>query len=55
MTLAGGIGISAGASIFAMATPLGLVHPLIPALGSLVPLMGLMYTSKHTHSTVRWW
>jgi len=50
-TLGIGIGISAGASIFAMATPLGMVHPLIPGLASLIPLMGLMYTSKHTHSS----
>jgi len=49
-TLAAGIGISAGASIFAMATPLGAMHPMIPGLAALVPLMGLMYTSKHTTS-----
>merc|ERR1719424_2132064 len=49
-TLATGIGISAAASVTAMATPLGLVHPLIPGLGAMVPLLGLMYTSKHTHS-----
>jgi len=49
-TLAAGIGIAAGASMFAMATPLGALHPLIPGLASMVPLMGLMYTSKHTTS-----
>ncbi len=50
-TMAIGLGIAAGASIFTMATPLVGVHPLIPGLASLVPLMGIMYTSKHTHST----
>jgi len=49
-TLAAGIGIAAGASVFAMATPLGTVSPFVPGLLSLVPLMGLMYTNKHTHS-----
>uniref|UniRef100_A0A7S4F383 Bax inhibitor 1 n=1 Tax=Chrysotila carterae TaxID=13221 RepID=A0A7S4F383_CHRCT len=49
-TLAAGIGIAAGSSIFAMATPLGAVSPLIPGLAAIVPLMGLMYTNKHTHS-----
>lgn len=49
-TLATGIGIAAGASLFTMATPLVAVHPMIPGLASIVPLMGLMYTSKHTHS-----
>ena len=49
-TLAAGIGIAAGASMFAMATPLATVHPLIPGLAAMVPLMGLMYTNKHTHS-----
>jgi p-aminobenzoyl-glutamate transporter AbgT len=27
-----------------------MVHPLIPGLASLVPLIGLMYTNKHSHS-----
>jgi len=49
-TLAAGIGIAAGSSMFAMATPLGAMSPIIPALASMVPLMGLMYTSKHTTS-----
>ena len=49
-TLATGIGIAAGASLFTMATPLVGIHPLIPGIASIVPLMGLMYTSKHTHS-----
>eukprot|EP00316_Scyphosphaera_apsteinii_P024184 CAMPEP_0119311290 /NCGR_PEP_ID=MMETSP1333-20130426/22024_1 /TAXON_ID=418940 /ORGANISM="Scyphosphaera apsteinii, Strain RCC1455" /LENGTH=318 /DNA_ID=CAMNT_0007315635 /DNA_START=22 /DNA_END=978 /DNA_ORIENTATION=+ len=49
-TLATGIGIAAGASLFTMATPLVGVHPLIPGLLSIAPLMGLMYTNKHTHS-----
>lgn len=49
-TLGVGIGIAAGASIFAMATPLVGMHPLIPGIASMVPLMGLYYTSKHTHS-----
>jgi len=49
-TLATGIGISAGSSLFAMATPLVAMHPLIPGLAAMVPLMGLYYTSKHTHS-----
>lgn len=49
-TLATGIGIAAGASMFAMATPLVGIHPLIPGLGAMVPLLGLMYTNKHTHS-----
>ena len=38
-TLATGIGIAAGASIFTMATPLIGVHPLVPGIASLVPLM----------------
>lgn len=50
-TLATGIGIAAGASLFAMATPIVTMHPLIPGLAAMVPLMGIMYTSKHTHST----
>ena len=50
-TLAAGIGIAAGASMFAMATPLATMHPLIPGVAAIVPLMGIMYTSKHTHST----
>ena len=50
-TLATGIGIAAGASLFTMATPLVGMHPLIPGLAAMVPLMGIMYTSKHTHST----
>jgi len=49
-TLATGIGISAGASLFTMATPLVAMHPLIPGIAAMVPLMGLMYTSKHTYS-----
>ena len=49
-TLAVGIGIAAGASMFTMATPLIGVHPLIPGLGAMIPLMGIMYTSNHTHS-----
>ena len=49
-TLATGIGIAAGASLFTMATPLVGIHPLIPGIASMVPLMGLYYTSKHTHS-----
>jgi FtsH-binding integral membrane protein len=49
-TLAAGIGIAAGASIITMATPLIGMHPLVPGIASIVPLMGLMYTSKHTHS-----
>ena len=49
-TLATGIGIAAGASLFTMATPLVAVHPLIPSLAAVVPLMGLYYTNKHTHS-----
>jgi FtsH-binding integral membrane protein len=49
-TLATGIGIAAGASMFSMATPLVAMHPLIPGLAAMVPLMGIMYTSKHTHS-----
>jgi len=49
-TLAVGIGIAAGASMFTMATPLIGVHPLIPGLGAMVPLMGIMYTSNHTTS-----
>jgi len=49
-TLGIGIGIAAGASLFTMATPLVGMHPLIPGLVSLAPLMGLMYTNKHTHS-----
>jgi len=48
-TLTTGIGIAAGASMFAMATPLVTMHPLIPSLAAMVPLMGIMYTSKHTH------
>lgn len=50
-TLATGIGIAAGASMFAMGTPLMAVHPMIPGLAAMVPLMGIMYTSKHTTST----
>ena len=50
-TLAVGIGIAAGASMFTMATPLIGVHPLVPGIASIVPLMGIMYTSNHTHST----
>ena len=49
-TLAIGVGIAAGASLFTMATPLVGMHPLIPGLAAIVPLMGIMYTSKHTHS-----
>lgn len=49
-TLATGIGIAAGASIITMATPLVGVPPIVPGLAALVPLMGLMYTNKHTHS-----
>merc|ERR1719502_1517857 len=49
-TLAVGIGIAAGASMITMATPLLGVHPLIPGLGAMVPLMGIMYTSNHTTS-----
>ncbi len=49
-TLAAGIGIAAGGSLFAMATPLATMHPIIPGLAAMVPLMGLMYTNKHTHS-----
>ena len=49
-TLAAGIGIAAGSSIFAMATPLATMHPFIPGLAAFVPLMGLMYTNQHTHS-----
>jgi len=49
-TLATGIGIAAGASLFTMATPLIGVSPMIPAVASIVPLMGLMYTNKHQHS-----
>jgi hypothetical protein len=49
-TLAVGIGIAAGASMFTMATPLVGIHPLIPGIASMVPLMGIMYTSNHTHS-----
>ena len=49
-TLAVGIGIAAGASMFTMATPLVGVHPMIPGLAGLVPLMGIMYTSNRTHS-----
>lgn len=41
-TLAVGIGIAAGASMFTMATPLIGVHPLIPGLAAMVPLMGIM-------------
>jgi len=49
-TLAVGIGIAAGASMVTMATPLLGVHPLVPGIGAMIPLMGIMYTSKHTHS-----
>ena len=49
-TLAVGIGIAAGASMFSMATSLVYMHPMIPGLASMVPLMGVMYTSNHTHS-----
>jgi len=49
-TLAAGIGIAAGASMFAMATPLATLHPIIPGLAAMVPLLALMYTNKHTHS-----
>lgn len=49
-TLATGIGIAAGASMFSMATPLVAMHPGILGLASLVPLMGIMYTSNRTHS-----
>mmetsp|Transcript_42142 Transcript_42142/g.104804 ORF Transcript_42142/g.104804 Transcript_42142/m.104804 type:complete len:304 (-) Transcript_42142:251-1162(-) len=51
-TLATGIGIAAGASMFTMATPLIALHPAIPGLAAIVPLMGIMYTSKHSHSEV---
>ena len=49
-TLAAGIGIAAGSSMMAMATPLVGMHPMIPGLAAMVPLMGLMYTNQHTHS-----
>jgi len=49
-TLAVGIGIAAGASMFTMATPLLGVHPLVPGIGAMIPLMGIMYTSNHTMS-----
>jgi len=49
-TLAVGIGIAAGASMFTMATPLIGVHPLIPGLAAMIPLMGIMYTSNRTMS-----
>eukprot|EP00908_Phaeocystis_cordata_P026421 Transcript_8904.p1 GENE.Transcript_8904~~Transcript_8904.p1 ORF type:complete len:421 (+),score=104.93 Transcript_8904:56-1318(+) len=50
-TLATGIGIAAGSALFAMATPVvGSVHPFILGLAPMVPIMGLYYTSKHTHS-----
>jgi len=49
-TMAVGIGIAAGASMFTMATPLIGVHPMIPGLLGLAPLMGIMYTSNRTHS-----
>ena len=49
-TLAAGIGIAAGGSLFAMATPLATMPAIIPGLAAIVPLLGLMYTSKHTHS-----
>jgi FtsH-binding integral membrane protein len=49
-TMAVGIGIAAGASMFTMATPLIGIHPMIPGIVSIVPLMGIMYTSNRTHS-----
>jgi len=49
-TLAAGIGIAAGSSLLAMATPLVTMHPIIPGLAAMVPLLGLMYTNKHSHS-----
>ena len=49
-TLATGIGIAAGASLFTMATPLVGVPPLVPGIASFGCLLGLMYTNKHTHS-----
>ena len=49
-TMAVGIGIAAGASMFTMATPLIGVHPMIPGLLGIAPLMGIMYTSNRTHS-----
>ena len=49
-TLATGIGIAAGASLFTMATPLVGVPPLVPGIASIGCLLGLYYTNKHTHS-----
>ena len=49
-TLAIGIGIAAGASMFTMATPLIGIHPLIPGIGAMIPLMGIMYTDNHSTS-----
>ena len=50
-TLATGIGIAAGASLFTMATPLvGALPPLVTGLAPIAPLLGLYYTNKHTHS-----
>ena len=49
-TLALGIGIAAGASMFTMATPLLGVPPLVPGIAAIVPLMGIMYTSNHSTS-----
>lgn len=37
--------------MFTMGTPLMAMHPMIPGLAAIVPLMGIMYTSKHSMST----
>ncbi|KAL1527369.1 hypothetical protein AB1Y20_016039 [Prymnesium parvum] len=50
-TLATGVGIAAGASLLTLGTPLMAMHPMIPGLAAIVPLMGIMYTSKHTMSS----
>jgi len=51
-TLMGTVGISAAGSVAAMATPLGLVHPLIPVGASFGVLIYMsMFTSPQSHSS----
>jgi len=48
--LGGTMGIAALGSVAMMTTPLGAIPAVVPAIGGLVPLVGLMFTNPHTHS-----
>jgi len=51
--LGGTIGVASLGSVASFVTPLGMIHPLVPMLGSFVPLIWLSRTSPYTDSAMK--